>query len=115
MIERGCDLARRMADRLGGSDGVHVINDVVLNQVLVAFDAADRPDDPAAADEFTAAVIEAVQRDGTCWLGGTTWHGRTAMRISVSNWMTTEGDIDVSADAILRCARETAEARLTPA
>ena len=48
-------------------------------------------------------MIDAVQRDGTCWLGGTTWQGRAAMRVSVSGWQTTESDIDVSAAAILRC------------
>jgi hypothetical protein len=68
--------------------------------VLVRFTARDGGDD----DAFTRAVIAAVQADGTCWLGGTTWHGVAAMRISVSNWQTTESDIDRSAEAILRCA-----------
>ena len=54
-------------------------------------------------DAFTRAVIAAVQADGTCWLGGTTWHGMAAMRISVSNWSTTEADADLSVAAILRC------------
>ncbi len=49
----------------------------------------------------------AVQRDGTCWVGGTTWRGRRLIRVSVSNATTTEHDIDVSADAILRAARGT--------
>jgi hypothetical protein len=53
-------------------------------------------------------VIAAVQADGTCWLGGTTWHGMAAMRISVSNWSTTEADADLSVEAIQRCARELA-------
>jgi hypothetical protein len=61
----------------------------------------------AEADARTRAVIAAVQADGTCWAGGTTWHGMAAMRISVSNWSTTEADIDASAEAILRCARGT--------
>jgi hypothetical protein len=51
-------------------------------------------------------VIDAVQRDGTCWLSGTTWQGRAAMRVSVSSWKTTEADIDRSAAAILRCLDE---------
>jgi glutamate/tyrosine decarboxylase-like PLP-dependent enzyme len=102
MIERGCLLARRMADRLAAEPGVEVLNDVVLNQVLVRFSAPDG--DEAATDARTREVIAAVQRDGTCWLGGTTWHGVAAMRISVSNWRTTEEDIDRSAEAILRCA-----------
>jgi hypothetical protein len=73
---------------------------VVLNQVLVRFsDSAGMSD-----DQFTAEVIRRVQEDGTCWLGGTTWRGMQAMRISVSNWSTTEADIDASADAIIRCA-----------
>jgi len=85
-----------MADRLAAAPGVSILNEVVLNQVLVGFET----------DELTQAVIGAVQRDGTCWLGGTTWKGRAAMRVSVSGWQTTEDDIDRSADAILRCLSE---------
>jgi hypothetical protein len=54
----------------------------------------------------TRDTIRRVQEDGTCWLGGTTWHGVAAMRVNVSNWSTTNDDIDVSADAIVRCYRE---------
>jgi glutamate/tyrosine decarboxylase-like PLP-dependent enzyme len=100
-----CRLARRMADGLRGAEGVTILNDVVLNQVLVRFVPPGGGDD-AAMDAFTRAVIAAVQADGTCWLGGTTWHGMAAMRISVSNWSTTEADVDLSVEAILRCARE---------
>jgi len=106
MIDRCCALARRMADGLRGADGVTILNDVVLNQVLVRFE----PPGGGDADAFTRAVIVAVQADGTCWLGGTTWHGMAAMRISVSNWSTTEADADMSVEAILRSARMTAGA-----
>jgi glutamate/tyrosine decarboxylase-like PLP-dependent enzyme len=114
MIERGCAIARRMADGLRGAPGVTILNDVVLNQVLVRFtppavDDGTAPDE-AAIDAFTREVIAAVQTDGTCWLGGTTWHGMAAMRISVSNWSTTEADGDLSVAAILRC-REAVTAR----
>jgi len=95
MVERCCSLARRMADRLRTADGIDVLNDVVLNQVLVRF----------GDDERTRDVIARVQADGTAWMGGTTWHGMAAMRISVSNWSTTEADADRTVDAILRCAR----------
>jgi glutamate/tyrosine decarboxylase-like PLP-dependent enzyme len=111
MIGRGCALARRMADGLRGEPGVTILNDVVLNQVLVRFD----PPGGGDTDAFTRAVIAAVQADGTCWLGGTTWHGMAAMRISVSNWSTTEADADMSVDAILHCARTAAEARTATA
>jgi hypothetical protein len=83
-----------MRDRLAREPGVDILNDVVLNQVLVRF---------GNSDEVTRDVIRRVQEDGTCWLGGTLWHGVAAMRISVSNWSTTDHDIDVSAAAILRC------------
>ncbi len=69
-----------------------MLNDVVLNQVLARFG-----DD----DDLTRRVVSGVQKDGTCWLGGTTWQGRAAMRISVSNWSTTPDDIVRSAAAIL--------------
>jgi glutamate/tyrosine decarboxylase-like PLP-dependent enzyme len=93
LVERCCALARRFAAGLEHS-GFDVANDVVLNQVLVSF----------GADERTDRVIEAVQRDGTCWMGGTTWHGRRYMRISVSNHTTTEADVDRSVAAITRLA-----------
>lgn len=92
LVDRCCALARRMADGLRAG-GAEVINEVVLNQVLVRF--GDR----------TGEVIERVQRDGTCWLGGTQWRGAPAMRISVSSWATTEADADRSVRAILEAAR----------
>jgi len=103
MIEHDCAMARRFAAGLLGNPGVRILNDVVLNQALVRFDAAD-PEETAAGDARTRAVIAAVQRDGTMWAGGTTWHGLAAMRISVSNWSTTEADIDRSIEAVLRAA-----------
>jgi glutamate/tyrosine decarboxylase-like PLP-dependent enzyme len=101
LVEHNCNLAKRMADRLGGTPGVKVLNDVVLNQVLVSFTPPSSED----ADSWTSEVIRRVQEDGTCWLGGTTWHGMRAMRISISNWSTTEADIDISAEAILKAHR----------
>ena len=106
LVERCCALARRFADRLGDHDGVEVLNDVVLNQVLVRFHAAD-----GDHDAHTRRVVQRVQREGTCWMSGTTWHGQAAMRISVSNWSTDEADVDRSAEAILRCARAAAGSR----
>jgi glutamate/tyrosine decarboxylase-like PLP-dependent enzyme len=102
LVDRCCHLARRMAQRLAEDPVVTILNDVVLNQVLVRFSDSSGQN----SGEFTAEVIRRVQEDGTCWLGGTTWHGMQAMRISVSNWSTAEEDIDKSADAILRCAKQ---------
>lgn len=91
LVERCCRLARRFATRLAAVDGVQVVNDVVLNQVLVRFG-----DDDASTD----AVVAAVQRSGECWMGATTWHGMRLMRISVSNWSTTEQDVDRAVAAV---------------
>ena len=102
LVERCCGLARRMADRLREADGVEILNDVVLNQVLVRFTPPGGGD--ADADAFTRQVMARVQEEGEAWMGGTTWHGMGAMRISVSNWSTTEADIDRTAEAILRAA-----------
>jgi len=105
LVERCCDLAFRIAKRLDADPRVEILNDVVLNQVLVRFhppaaSAAGGPDE--GADALTRGVVERVQREGTAWMGSTVWHGMTAMRISVSNWSTTEADADRTADAILR-------------
>jgi len=93
LVGRCCELAGRFADELAAG-GAEIANDVVLNQVLVSF----------GDDARTDRVIEAIQRDGTCWMGGTTWRGRRYMRISVSNHATTEQDVDRSVSAILRLA-----------
>ena len=77
-----------------------MLNEVVLNQVLVRF-----LDAGGDHDARTRAVVKAVQDDGTCWLSGTTWQGKAAMRISVSDWSTTTDDVDLSVEAILRAAR----------
>jgi glutamate/tyrosine decarboxylase-like PLP-dependent enzyme len=103
LIERDCAHARRMAERLAAGPNVSILNEVVLNQVLVRFEAIGEDPDGTAGDARTRALIDAVQREGTCWLGGTTWAGHAAMRFSVSGWRTTEADIDRSAAAILAC------------
>ncbi|MCD6014726.1 MAG: Pyridoxal-dependent decarboxylase [Solirubrobacterales bacterium] len=95
LIDRCCDHAQRIAERLRQADGVEVLNDVALNQVLVRF---------ADSDEVTDAVVERVQREGTCWLSGSNFRGRTVMRISIVGWQTTTDDIERSAEAILRSA-----------
>ena len=101
MVERCCDHASRFAELLGAEPGVEILNEVVLNQVLVRFG-----DD----DELTRATITAVQEEGTCWLSGTVWQGKAAMRISVSSWRTTEEDVERSAEAILESAAKVAGA-----
>ena len=100
MVNRCCDLAVRMADRLR-EGGITVLNDVVLNQVLVSF----APSGGGDQDAFTRAVVARIQKDGVLWASGTKRHGADALRISVSNWSTTEADIDRSAEAILRAVR----------
>ena len=95
LIDRCCANARRFAEQLRSQPHVEVLNDVVLNQVLVRFG-----DD----DETTRAVVKRVQEEGTCWLSGSMWQDEAVMRISVSNWATTEEDVDRSVEAILRCA-----------
>ncbi len=100
MVERCCDLAGLIAERLAADPRVEILNDVVLNQVLVAFHPVGERD-PAEGDALTRTVVTRVQAEGTAWMGSTVWHGRTAMRISVSNWSTTKADADRTVDAIL--------------
>ena len=88
-----------MAETLARHPNVVILNEVVLNQVLVQFVPSG---DASKAAAFTAEVIARVQSEGTCWLSGTTWQGKVAMRISISNWSTTDEDVEQSAAAILR-------------
>ncbi|MBV9356503.1 MAG: aspartate aminotransferase family protein, partial [Chloroflexi bacterium] len=100
LIERDCQHATRFAEGLRAA-GYEVLNEVVLNQVLVAF----------GDEQTTRRVIAAIQHDGTCWCGGTSWHGRVAMRISVSSWATTADDVERSLAAMVRIAREVVDGR----
>ena len=95
LVDDTCRHARRFAE--GFSDaGYEILNDVVLNQVLVSF----------GEPEKTNQIIADIQEDGTCWMGGTEWQGRTAMCISVSSWATTDEDVELSLEAILRIANK---------
>jgi glutamate/tyrosine decarboxylase-like PLP-dependent enzyme len=93
-VERSCAHARRFAAELAELPGAEVLNEVVLNQVLLRFDG----------DERTAAVLQAVQESGEAWMSGATWQGRAAIRISVSNWQTSDGDVDRTLAAFARAA-----------
>ncbi len=94
LIDGNCAQARRFAEKLSAA-GFEILNEVVLNQVLVSFGDAEK----------TNRVIQGVQAEGTCWCGVTVWQGRTAMRISVCSWATTDADVDRSVEAIVRIAR----------
>ena len=98
MFERNCAQARRFAEGFAAA-GYEILNDVVLNQVLVAF----------GTPELTNRIIAAIQHDGTCWCGDTLWQGRTAMRISVCSWATTDADVERSLAAMLRIAAKERE------
>ena len=103
IVERCCAHARRFAERLSQEPNVVVLNDVVLNQVLVRFLVPGGSE--ADHDARTRAVITAIQKDGTCWMGGSNWRGKGVMRISVSDHSTTADDVERSIEAVLQAAR----------
>jgi glutamate/tyrosine decarboxylase-like PLP-dependent enzyme len=103
MVERSCELAQLAAVELTRCDRIRVLNEVVLNQVLFGIEGAD--------DSVTAAVIKKVQRNGTCWIGGTQWRDEPAIRFSVSTWSTTRDDISRSVAAIISAVAEVCPAR----
>lgn len=96
LIERNCAQARRMAERLAAIPDATVVNNVVLNQVLVRL---------PGGDDANRAALAAIQRQGTCWLGGMNWQGQVVLRVPIVNWSTTDDDVDRSADAIALVAQ----------
>ena len=96
MVERFCALARRFAVGLSELDGVRVVNDVVFTQVCVSF----------GTDEVTRELATRLLKDGTAWMTPSTWHGQAVLRISVSNWRTTDEDVDRTIAAIRRVLAE---------
>jgi glutamate/tyrosine decarboxylase-like PLP-dependent enzyme len=101
LVERCCDAAARFAERIVEVEGAEVLNEVVLNQVLVSFDS----------DERTDEVLARIQEDGRIWVGGTTWDGRKAIRLSVSNWQTGDEEIALAVAAFREAAYGQAPAR----
>jgi glutamate/tyrosine decarboxylase-like PLP-dependent enzyme len=101
LVERHCNLARRFAANLAAESGIRILNDVVLNQVAMSFGEGDA----AARKAATEAVIARVQHEGTCFVGGAQWRDDWIMRLSVISAPTTEGDVDMSAEAIIRAWR----------
>ena len=95
LVERCCEHAVLFSKKLKAA-GFEILNDVNLNQVLVSF----------GTDQMTEQVIAEIQKDRTCWCGGTKWKGRHAMRISVSSWATTGEDVDRSVRAMVRIANQ---------
>jgi glutamate/tyrosine decarboxylase-like PLP-dependent enzyme len=101
LVERCCDAAGRFAQAIAELEGVELLNEVVLNQVLFRFESDERTDD----------VLRRVQESGRVWMSGTTWNGRKAIRVSVSNWQTGEEEIDLAVGAF----REALQAGQAPA
>ena len=95
LIEKNCRQAKRFAEGLQQA-GFLILNEVELNQVLVNFGDA----------ETTNNIIKKIQEEGTCWCGGTTWHGKPAMRISVSSYATTDEDVERSLEVMIKLAKQ---------
>jgi len=102
LVARCCEMARYFATLLAEESGIEILNEVVINQVLVRF---------GGSDTHTNAIIKAVQEEGTCWAGGSTWQGKAVMRLSVSNWSTRKIDIERSVAAIIKIHQSAIEGR----
>src|SRR6476661_3591041 len=100
LVERTCACARRFADGIVELDGVELVNDVVLNQVLFRFESDARTDE----------VLKAVQEAGDVWMSGTTWNGQRSIRVSVSNWQTDDDEIDLALEAFRTASQSPAHA-----
>lgn len=95
LIDRTCRYAQKFADGIR-KERFEILNNVIINQVLVSFGSA----------EINEKIISEIQQDGTCWVGGSKWKGKTVMRISVSSWATTDEDVEKSLDVIIRIANK---------
>ncbi len=94
LVDRLCEHAASFAHGMAEIDGVEILNDVCFTQVCASF----------GSDARTQEVIDAMMRDRTAWLSGSRWQGRTVLRVSVSNWSTTQEDVERSLDALRRAA-----------
>jgi len=114
LVERCCLHARALVNRIGKLPGAEVLWEPVINQGLVRF--LDQT--PGAGDEdhsqITDRVIAAIVGDGQALFSGTTWHGRRAMRVSVSNWQTSEEDVNRTVESVARVLQDILQSTLIP-
>jgi glutamate/tyrosine decarboxylase-like PLP-dependent enzyme len=103
LVDRHCRIASEIARTLGEEPGIQILNDVVLNQLIARFGAD--PSDGSRSDRLTAAVIDAVQADGECFVAGARWHGQWVMRISVICGATTEPEAARACSSIVEAWR----------
>lgn len=99
MVQRHCDVAKLMAERLAAEPGIQILNDVILNQIIVRFGKDETQD---RGDELTCKTIARIQADGECFAGGAMWRGKQVMRVSVIGWETTLDEGARSAEAMIR-------------
>ena len=109
LVDRHCALARRLAARLAAEPGVHVVNEVVLNQVAVWFEHPGRDQ-----DTHTRQVADAFQRHGEAWASTSRWNGHVIVRLSVVNWLTCDQDIDRAAGSLITCHHTLVEEGVPP-
>ncbi|MCP4760868.1 MAG: aspartate aminotransferase family protein [archaeon] len=95
-IEKSCDLTKQFELELKSIPSIRILNNVVLNQLLFRIE----PQSVTDIDSFNISVTERIQKSGICWMGTTTWKGQTVIRISVSNYLTSEKDISISVISI---------------
>ena len=98
LIERTCDCAAQLVEQLGQLDGVEVLATPIINQGVVAFVESAG----TVSDEWNDRVIAEIAREGTAFFSGTTFNGRRAMRVSVSNWQTSSDDVERTIEGVRR-------------
>ena len=92
LVDRLCRHASSFAAGLERIPGATVLNDVEFTQVCASF----------GDDQRTEEVVRRLLADGTAWMTGSTWHDQRVLRISVSNWATTDEDVERSLEALRR-------------
>jgi len=109
LVERNCDCAKQIVEGLSRFENVEVLCQPVINQGLVAFlDPSGKP-----SDDWNDQMIAEIAKEGTSFFSGTTWNGRRAMRISVSNWQTSSEDVRRTLAGVQRAIQKFRSERIT--
>lgn len=107
MIERNCECASAIVRGLSQLENVDVLYVPVLNQGLVSF----RDPSGNVSDEWNEQAIAAIAEEGTSFFSGTTYNGRRAMRVSVSNWQTSLVDVERTMEGVKRAMKSLHDSR----
>jgi glutamate/tyrosine decarboxylase-like PLP-dependent enzyme len=93
MVDRHIRLAQRVGEQVQADPDLELLAPVRLNVICFRYRPRGAPE--ATIDDLNRRLGAAIQSDGRVYFGTTVYGDRVAFRPAISNWRTTEADVDL--------------------